>query len=56
MLIQNAANLEKLEKIRTLQYLSHMVLKLYEDLSRDLKDDKMRFRLEMSFSPGCQIN
>jgi hypothetical protein len=37
MLIQNAANLEKLEKIRTLQYLSHMVLKLYEDLSRDLK-------------------
>ena len=35
MLIQTQKNLEDLESIRTLQYLSYMVFKLYEDLNKD---------------------
>lgn len=40
------------EEIVTLQYLSHIVFKLYENLDAGDKDPK-RFRLEIAMSPGC---
>lgn len=55
MMIEKTEYLEELNKIKSLQYLSHIVFRLYEDLTAGENDNK-RFRLELSVSPGCVIN
>jgi len=45
-------NQKAFDEIITLQYLSHIVFKLYENLDAEEKDPK-RFRLEVAISPGC---
>ena len=45
-------NKKEFDEIVTLQYLSHIVFKLYENLDADEKDPR-RFRLEVAMSPGC---
>ena len=46
--------LRALDEISEYDYLSHILLKMYENEMYDMADPR-RFRVELSFSPGCCI-
>lgn len=48
-------NKKIMDNIKTLHYLSHIVFKLYENLNSENNEAK-KFRLEVSMSPGCQMD
>ncbi|KAL4488441.1 hypothetical protein ABPG72_013009 [Tetrahymena utriculariae] len=54
-LIESQESQSELDGITSLQYLSHILFRLYENLHADTNDPE-RFRLELSVSPGCQHN
>ena len=45
---------QALNEISEYDYLSHILLRMYENESYDIADPK-RFRVELLFSPGCVI-
>ena len=47
----NKKDLEKLKRISDLDYCSHIIFRLFENLNVDL-DNPNRFRLEIMMSPG----
>ncbi|CAD8165624.1 unnamed protein product [Paramecium pentaurelia] len=53
-LIEDEFKQKQLQQILMLQYLSNIVIKLYEDLSSE-KEDPNRFRIELSVSDGIQM-
>ncbi len=48
---RNRKSIEKLKKIFDLDYCSHIIFRLFENLNVDLRNPK-RFRLEIIMSPG----
>ena len=46
--------LKALDEVPEYDYLSYMLLRLYENDTYDMNDPR-RFRVELSFSPGCVI-
>lgn len=48
------AGLAALDAVTEYDYLSYILLRMYENTSYDITDPK-RFRVELSFSPGCVI-
>ena len=48
------AGLAALDAVTEYDYLSHILLRMYENTSYDITDHK-RFRVELSFSPVCVI-
>eukprot|EP01017_Pseudomicrothorax_dubius_P043427 TRINITY_DN7230_c0_g1_i1.p1 TRINITY_DN7230_c0_g1~~TRINITY_DN7230_c0_g1_i1.p1 ORF type:complete len:242 (-),score=47.44 TRINITY_DN7230_c0_g1_i1:84-809(-) len=53
-LVQNKELKDKLEKIGSLDYLSQIVIRLFENLNHK-SDDPDRFRLEILVNPGCTV-
>ena len=54
-LIKNKKRFEEFKKIFDLDYLSHIIFRLFENFNVSL-DDKKRYRLEIMISPGSNKN
>ena len=54
-LIKNKKKFEEFKKIFDLDYISHIIFRLFEDFNVSL-DDSKRYRLEIMISPGCNKN
>ena len=46
---------QALSMVSELDYLTHIVFRMYENLQK-AEDDPQRFRIEILFSPGCVVN